>query len=108
MPRTNIIIPVTKNYDVNAVQNIFARIVSSNGYKEKIIKGEQCWSKGDGVVLKQQNFGIIFSKTEITLQGWLGDAIAGESNLDGFVGMLPKKKMKKILEEARSAIAPMV
>lgn len=108
MPRTNITIRVTKDYDVDAVQNIFSRIVASNGYKEKIIKGEQCWSKGDGVVLKQQNFGIIFSKTEITLQGWLGDAITGESNLDGFVGMLPKKKMKKILEEARLAIAPLV
>ena len=108
MPRTSITIRVTKDYDVNAVQNVFARIVSSNGYKEKIIKGEQCWSKGDGVVLKQQNFGIIFSKTEITLQGWMGDAITGESNLDGFVAMLPKKKMKKSLEEARSAIAPLV
>ena len=38
----------------------------------------------------------------------MGDAITGESNLDGFVAMLPKKKMKKILEEARSAIAPLV
>lgn len=65
------------------------------GYKEKIVKGEQVWSKGDRVIVLIQNFGLFFSENEILLQGWTGDAILGESSLDGFMGWALKEKMKK-------------
>ena len=108
MSRTIINIPVTRAYNPNAVYKVFADILLANGYEQKIIKGEQCWSKGDGVILKQQNFAIIFSNNQITLQGWMGDALTGESSLNGFVAIIPKKKMKKILEQIRANIAGMV
>lgn len=108
MARTSIRIPVTKEYNADHIIQVFSNILSRNGYQQKFIKGEQCWSKGDGVILKQQNFGIVFSNTEIILEGWLGDAITGESDLNGFVAMVPKKKMKKLLEEAKYTISSMV
>lgn len=95
MARTTVIVPIRKEIDAKTVLSTFSRVVSRYGYTEKLVKGEQCWSKGDGVIILQQNFGIAIGQDKILLQGWTGDAITGESALEGFMGMAIKKKMKK-------------
>lgn len=104
MARTIATIQHGANIDANAVMEEWSRILTREGYEQKLVKGEQCWSKGDGVLLQRQNFGIVFGENEIVLQAWMGDAILGESDLSGFIGKVPKKKMKKLLDEIDSAI----
>lgn len=106
MARTTITIPAAEGFDVRMVISVFSKIVASYGYEEKVIKGEPCWSKGDGIIAKQQNFDIVIGQREILIQGWMNDAVTGESDLDGFVAAVPKKKMKGILEELETEIMP--
>lgn len=106
MARTTISIPAAEGFDVRRVISAFSQIVAGYGYEEKVIKGEPCWSKGDGVIAKQQNFDIVIGQKEILIQGWMNDAITGESDLEGFVAAVPKKKMKSILEELETEIMP--
>lgn len=104
MARTTIVIPAAEGFNVQNVMTAFSQIVTSYGYIEKMIKEEPCWSKGDGVIAKQQNFGIVIGQGEILLQGWMNDAITGESDLEGVVAAIPKKKMKNILNELQTQI----
>ena len=89
---------------VDEVLEIISAKLEGSGYEKKIIDDETVWSKGDGVVVKMQCFGAVFTGKSVILQGWLKDAITGESDLEGFVGLLPKKKMKGILEELQMQI----
>ena len=97
MARTTITITAVDGFNVQEVIKTFSQIVESYGYKEKMIKDEPCWSKGDGVIAKQQNFGIVIGQREILLQGWMNDAVTRESDLEGMVAVIPKKKMKELL-----------
>lgn len=106
MARTTIKLHTVEGFDVRRVIATFSQIVADYGYEEKVIKGEPCWSKGDGVIAKQQNFGFVIGQGEILLQAWMNDVITGESDLEGIVAVVPKKKMKGILEELENQIAP--
>ena len=108
MQRTTIRVPAEPGFDTRMVIGTFSQIVESYGYQKKNIQGEPCWSKGDGVIVKQQNFGIAIGEREIVLQGWMNDAVTGESDLEGMVAVVPKKKMKNILEEVEIKIMPIV
>ncbi|MBQ6569955.1 MAG: hypothetical protein IJL87_06840 [Clostridia bacterium] len=98
MSRTTIEIPMKTN-NVDEVLNIIAMKMGSAGYKQKIVDGETVWAKGDGVILKMQCVGAVFTGKSVVIQGWMKDAVTGESSLDGFVAMLPKKKMKKQIDD---------
>lgn len=104
MSRTTVRIETGGNLDIDVINEEWRRIVGGAGYSEKIVKGEPCWSKGDGVLMKQQNFAIVYGESEIILQAWMGDAVTGESDLTGFVAKIPKKKMQGILNEAEAVI----
>lgn len=97
MGRTTIEIPMKTN-NVDEVLQIVATKMESAGYQPKIVDGETVWSKGDGVVMKMQCVGAVFTGKSVVIQGWMKDAITGESDLEGFVAMLPKKKLKKLID----------
>lgn len=103
MSRTTIEIPMKTN-NVDEVLQIIAMKMESVGYQQKIVDGETVWSKGDGVMMKMQCVGAIFTGKSVVIQGWMKDAITGESNLEGFVAMLPKKKLKKLIDEIVNTI----
>lgn len=103
MKRTTIEVPMKTN-NVDEVLRIMEMILGPSGYKQKIVDGETVWAKGDGVMMKMQCFGASFTGTSVLLQGWLKDAVTGESALEGFVGALPKKKMKGLLSQIQSTI----
>lgn len=103
MSRTTIEIPMKTN-NVDEVLHIVAMKMESAGYQQKIVDGETVWSKGDGVMMKMQCVGAVFTGKSVVIQGWMKDAITGESDLEGFVAMLPKKKLKKLIDEICNTI----
>src|SRR5574344_84796 len=103
MSRTTVEIQMRTD-NINAVYNIIANKLYLNGYKEGVIKGENVWSKGDGVVIKMQCFNINFIPGKVILQAWMKDALTGESSLKGFVAIVLKKNMKKLIESIENEI----
>lgn len=103
MSRTTIEIPMNTD-NVDEVLHIVAMKMESAGYQQKNIDGETVWSKGDGVMMKMQCVGVVFTGKSAIIQGWMKDAVTGESDLEGFVAMLPKKKLKKLIDEIYNII----
>lgn len=103
MSRTTIEIPMNTN-NIDEVLQIVATKMSAAGFQQKNVDNETAWIKGDGMIMKMQCLGTIFTGKSVIIQGWMKDAITGESNLDGLVAILPKRKMKKIINEIASII----
>ena len=103
MSRTTIEVPL-KTRNIDDVLRIITAKLQNAGYNQKIVDGENIWIKGDGVLIKMHCFSYAFNERSVFLQGWMKDAITGESNLEGFVAMMPKKKFKKMMDEISSTI----
>lgn len=103
MSRTTIEIPMKSN-NVDGVLDIIAETLKPSGYEQKIVDGETIWAKGDGVIMKMQCIGVTFTEKSVLIQGWMKDAITGESALEGFVAVFPKKKLKKLIEKIQTTI----
>lgn len=93
-----------KTSNIDEVLHIIKSKLEPKGYKQKIVDGEDVWTKGDGVITIMQCVGVVFTGKSVLIQGWMKDAITGESNLEGFVGMLPKKKLKSLINEIRTEV----
>lgn len=103
MARTIQKIPMNQK-SVEEIYQIISTILYRYGYQNKIVKGENVWAKGDGIVIKMCCFSFVFSDDSMFIQAWLHDALLGESDLEGFVAKLAKRKMYKIIEEIREEI----
>ena len=103
MSRTTVEVSLKTN-NIDEVLRIIASKMEPAGYKQKIVDGETVWAKGDGVMIKMHCVGAVFTGKSVLIQGWMKDAITGESNLEGFVAMIPKKKMKGLIDEICTAI----
>lgn len=103
MSRTTMEIPMKTN-NIDGVLSIISNIVTPEKFAEKIVDGETVWMKGDGVLMQMQCFSATFTGHSVVIQAWMKDAIAGESNLEGFVAMFPKKKMKKLLLQIQDTV----
>lgn len=103
MSRTAIEVPMKTN-NVDGVLHVFSTILESSGYEQKIVDGETVWAKGNGVITALQCCSATFTGNSVVIQGWFKDAITGESPLEGFVGALPKKKMRGLMEKIQTAI----
>lgn len=98
MSRTTVEVPMKTN-NVDAVLHIIAAKLEPAGYQRKIVGGESVWAKGDSVIVKMQCVKAEFTGRSVLIQGWMKDAITGESNLDGFVAIFQKKKIKGLINE---------
>ena len=103
MARTILEIP-TQNKNLDQVGYIITSILMRYGYQNKIVKGENMWIKGDGIIMKMGCFSYFFTENTVVIQSWMKDALTGESDLTGFVAAVPKKKMMRILDEIRGNI----
>ncbi len=103
MSRTTIEVPMKTN-SIDEVLRIVKTRLELDGFQEKIVDGDTLWVKGDGVIAKMQCVSTVFTVKSVVIQAWMKDAMTGESDLEGFVAMLPKKKLKKALEEISNAI----
>lgn len=102
MSRT--IIEIGLKHNIDDTLETMKSIFSKYGYQNKIVKGENVWTKGDGVLAVMGCFGYSFTENSVILQGWTRDAILGESALEGFMGIAVKKKMKSIMNEIAQSI----
>lgn len=104
MKRSVYEMPLRTN-NTNEVLWIIENKMSAAGFAKKMINGEIVWSKGDGVIMQTQCIGIYFTNGSIMFQGWTIDFILGEADLDGYVGCVIKKKMKRLIQDIMNEIA---
>ncbi len=107
MPRTVIRVPFTANFET--VNQTVTSILLSEGFSEKNINGEACWKKGTGAATAMQYVKVEYTQNELVLSGWiqagLGSVAGSEMDLTGFVGMVPKKALRKRLDKIVQAVS---
>jgi hypothetical protein len=90
------------------VNRVVEDVLKEEGFHKKRINEEDCWKKGTGMATAMQFMKIEYTETEAHIYGWiqvgLGDVGGKEQNLDGFVGMVPKKNLKRRMEKLARAI----
>lgn len=84
------------------------QILSQNGFKPNEYKGESVYKKGVGLATAMQYVKLEPTADSLYVQGWvvmgIGDIGINEMDLDGVVGALPKKSLKKVLDKIQAAI----
>ena len=45
-----------------------------------------------------------FTDHSVLLSGWTRDIVTGESDLEGFAAIIPKRKMKKMISDIQQTI----
>ena len=107
MPRTTMKVPFSASWET--VNNTVIGILVGEGFKEKTINGEACWKKGTGMATAMQYVKVEYTENELVLSGWLqagvGSLAGPEMNLTGFVGIIPKKALKKRLNKIVQAVS---
>lgn len=102
MARTVIKTPYYCSFD--EAKNVIADILTRKGYRLTTIKsGETVWKQGLGWWTGMKFVKVEFTQTEIILSAWismgLGSFTMGEMDLEGMAGAIPKKQVKKVLDE---------
>ncbi len=72
--------------------------MQKEGFKLEIFNNETVWKKGDGALIMARCVLVLFEPNAIVFNAFTYDAMLGEGGLTGFVGMFPKKKLKKIVD----------
>lgn len=93
-----------KTNNIDAVLHIVEMELQSVGLTQKKVDNEVIWAKGDSVITPMSCVNVMFTGYSVILEGWIKDAVLGESELEGFVAMFPKKKLKKILIKIQEEI----
>lgn len=100
MSRTQIVL---KCNDRSNTSQIIERILDSKRYDHIQNNNEDYWKQGLGVTESPKFIRYYFEEDNVILEGWVSN-FGKESNLDGFVGALPKKSCKKVLNEIKENI----
>ena len=74
------------------------KILALDGFKPVEYKGEKCYKKGDGIWTAEEYIKTEFSSGEVTISGWIL-GYGKEMALSGFMGFIPKKDCKKVIEK---------
>lgn len=95
--------------DVNDIHNKIEKYLTSEGFKQMDYKGEQIWKKGIGLMLGPQFVKLTLQGTSIELEAWIRFALlpgiyVGEMGISGFVGLIPKKLLKKRVQQIESLL----
>ena len=100
MSRTQIVI---ESVDNQRTAQIIDNILDSHGY-EYVQKGNEAyWQQGIGVTQSPKFVGYFFNENTVVIEGWVKN-FGSESDLSGFVGAVPKKSVKKVLDEIQQAL----
>lgn len=88
----------------NQVESILRQ---RNFHLETLKTGETVWKCGIGLLTAMKFIKVDFGNQSITLSAWvqvgIGSTGGGEMALDGFTAAIPKKQLKKIIEEIKCA-----
>ncbi|MCX7833797.1 MAG: hypothetical protein N2490_06275 [Ignavibacteria bacterium] len=96
-----------KDYETNktpeVLENIINEFFKKEGFKNYIIKNEEVWKKGMGLLMGPQIMKVKINGSKVHLEAWVKFALlpgiyVGEMGTTGVIGALPKKLLKdKIL-----------
>lgn len=78
-------------------------ILNSSRYDLVEKNGEKYWQQGIGVTASPKFIKYYFENDKLILEAWVNN-FGKESNLDGFVGALPKKQCKSVLDKIKNAV----
>ncbi len=83
-------------------------IFMSNGYKQKTLSsGEVVWKKGTGMLTAMKFAKVDYYENKMIISAWVsmgvGSAHAGEMNLEGAFGVIPKRSLKDVIEKVKNA-----
>lgn len=101
MSRTRYEVPVA---DASSALKAMENILFQKKFEKKLINSESVYVKGDGIISPMQCVGVSLGDKVIILEGWIKDPIMGESELKGFVSMVPKKSLKGTLDTVITAM----
>lgn len=97
MSRTQIVL---KCNDKNNASRIIEQILDSKRYDHVRKDNEDYWKQGVGVTQSPKFIRYYFDQDNVILEGWVSN-FGKESNLEGFIGALPKNSCRKVLNEIR-------
>lgn len=90
----------TKQIENFLIQSDFKKILY-NGI-------EEVWKKGTGLATAMQYIKVEFDEGVLTISAWVQTGIGNfggkEMNLDGFTAVIPKKSLKKTIENLKDVL----
>ena len=97
MSRTQVVL---KCNDKDNASRIIEQILDSKRYDHVRKDNEDYWKQGVGVTQSPKFIRYYFDQDNVILEGWVSN-FGKESNLEGFIGALPKNSCRKVLNEIR-------
>ncbi len=107
MARTQIQIPFQKPLD--EARELTEKFLDAQGFHPYPQYGEGVWKKGTGMATAMQYMELAFTPGVLEVSAWVqagvGSANLGkEMGLDGFVAIVPKRSLKKVIEELKKLL----
>ncbi len=108
MARTQVSMNYTCSFE--QAEAIVNSILSSNGFHTTTLKsGENVWKKGTGLMTAMEFIKVDFAAGSAQVYGWVqagvGSVGGREMDLNGFVAIVPKKSVKKVMDQLQAALA---
>lgn len=91
------------NYDCgqSEAENRASQILIQHGFHAAEQDGLPVWTKGDVKTTGVKGIQIDYGEDRMKISGWIQGLIGGEVQLEGFTSMIPKKAVKKTIEEIK-------
>lgn len=92
---------------VEKAENAIEKILMSNNFMETNYYGEPVWKRYNESygITALQYLQIEYDNQFVHISAWVGsEGSHSEMDLNGFAGMIPKRKLQKIIEELEAAI----
>lgn len=80
-----------------------SQILSKHGFHAAEQDGNLIWIKGDVKTTGVKGIQIDYQEDTMKISGWIQGAIGGEVQLEGIVSIIPKRAVKKAIEEIKNA-----
>ncbi len=107
MARTQVQIPFQGSLD--ETRQLVENFLGAQGFQPYPKYGEGVWKKGTGMATAMQYMELVFTPGVLEVSAWVqagvGSANLGkEMGLDGFVAIVPKRSLKKVIEELKKLL----
>lgn len=105
MSRTLVTIP---HPNPAAAGPIINDILTRNGYSLVDYQNGKVWKMGTGIMTAMHYIKVDYYDTYINLYGWVcvgvGSLAGKERDLNGFTAIVPKRSVKKVMDQIQSSI----
>ena len=94
--------------DTDEVRRLADELLAGQGFRQVNYGSETVWKKGHGLALGPQYSKVEPGEGKVHIEAWVRIAVLpglymGEMGTDGFIGAIPKRRLKtRVLEVVRS------